>query len=63
MAHLAAADLRRSNSNYIVRVLRGGNQSWQQSDYPVIDGMDRLLSEIDDIWDRPMIEKPIRNKE
>lgn len=53
LAHFAAADLLESDSRQIIRVLSGGNRNWRTSDYPVTDGFDNLLSEIDDVWDRP----------
>ena len=53
LAHLAAADLIRTGSRQLTRVLEGGNVAWRDRGYPVIDGMENLLSEIDDVWDRP----------
>ena len=53
LAHLAAADLAKSDGRQIVRVLNGGNQAWQSAGYPMTDGMEPRLTEVDDIWERP----------
>ncbi len=53
IAHLAAADMKDSDSRQIVRVLRGGNQAWKAAGYPLTDGMEPRLTEVDDIWERP----------
>lgn len=53
LAHLAARDMKQSAAGQIVRVLNGGNQAWQESGYPLTDGMEPCLTEVDDIWERP----------
>ena len=53
LAHLAAADLIKLDDRQIVRVLNGGNQAWQSAGYPMTDGMEPRLTEVDDIWERP----------
>ena len=53
IAHLAAADVNEADSRQLVRVLKGGNSTWRQSGFPLVEGMDNLLTEVDDVWDRP----------
>ncbi len=53
LAHLAAADLKNSDARLLVRVLKGGNQAWRASGYPLACGMEPRLTEVDDIWERP----------
>ncbi len=53
VAHLAANDLAKSNPRQLVRVLRGGNQSWTEEGYNFVEGMEPVLCEVDDVWDRP----------
>lgn len=53
IAHLAAADTKRLDARQIVRVLRGGNQAWKAAGFPLVDGIDARLTEVDDIWERP----------
>ncbi len=53
IAHLAAYDLMQSDSRQLIRVLNGGNQAWKDAGFPMVEGMDNLLTEVDDVWDRP----------
>ena len=53
LAHLAARDMSKLGPNQIVRVLNGGNRAWQDLGFPMIEGMNNLLCEVDDIWERP----------
>lgn len=53
LAHLAAADLIQSDSRQLIRVLNGGNRSWKAAGFPLIDGMDNLLADVVDVWDKP----------
>ena len=53
LAHLAAMDISASDPRQLVRVLNGGNQAWRQCGYPMIDGMNNALCNVDDVWDRP----------
>ena len=53
LAHLAAADVAQSDSRQLVRVLNGGNSGWRESGFSLTDGMENLLTDVDDVWDRP----------
>ena len=53
LAHLAAADLAKSDPRQLVRVLRDGNSGWKAAGFPLVDGMDNLITDVDDVWDRP----------
>ncbi|MDE0308999.1 MAG: rhodanese-like domain-containing protein [Acidiferrobacterales bacterium] len=53
LAHLAAADLIRSDPRQLIRVLNGGNHSWKAAGFPLCDGMDNLLTDVTDVWDKP----------
>ncbi len=53
LAHLAAVDMKKIFQGQIVRVLNGGNEAWRDAGYPLTDGIDQRLTEVDDIWERP----------
>ncbi len=53
LAHLAVADLIKSDSRQLIRVLNGGNRSWKAAGFPLIDGMNNLLVDVTDVWDKP----------
>ena len=53
LAHLAAADLIKSDARQLIRVLNGGNRGWKAAGFALIDGMDNLLADVIDVWDKP----------
>ncbi len=53
LAHLAAMDFAKSDPRQLVRVLNGGNQAWHNCGYPMVEGMENTLCNVDDVWDRP----------
>ncbi len=53
LAHLAAPELASYNPQLIVRVLQGGNASWEDAGYRTEEGDGHMLSEAEDIWYKP----------
>lgn len=65
LAHLAARDLQELHFAPEILVLEGGTTAWCKAGFPVAQGMERAVSEADDVWDRPYLspEAPRRAKQ
>lgn len=53
LAHLAAGDIRDMWPDILVKVLDGGNSSWEKAGLSMEEGMTRPLCEVDDVWYKP----------
>jgi rhodanese-related sulfurtransferase len=53
LAHLAADEVRACRMGATVRILNGGTNAWIAAGLPVSEGMERAISEADDVWYKP----------
>lgn len=53
LAHYAAHELRAARPDLVVRVLAGGTDAWVAAGQPLESGLDRALTETDDVWWKP----------
>lgn len=53
LARLAAHDLAATHPTLPVRVLAGGTDAWSAAGGPLESGLDRTLTDVDDVWWKP----------
>ena len=53
LAHLAARDIAACRPGTTAKVLAGGTKAWIAAGLPTSEGMERPISEADDIWYKP----------
>jgi rhodanese-related sulfurtransferase len=53
LAHLAAEEVEACRPGQAVRVLNGGTNAWIAAGLPISGGMERAISEADDVWYKP----------
>lgn len=53
LAHYAAHELRAARPDLVVRVLAGGTAAWVAAGQPMEPGLDRALTDTDDVWWKP----------
>jgi len=53
LAHYAGQELRVARPDLVVRVLAGGTDAWDAAGLPLEEGLDRALTETDDVWWKP----------
>ena len=53
LAHLAAEEVGACKTGATVQVLNGGTNAWIAAGLPISEGMERAISEADDVWYKP----------
>jgi 3-mercaptopyruvate sulfurtransferase SseA len=53
LAHLAVKEMEANRPDSNVGVLDGGTNAWIAADLPTSEGMERTISEADDVWYKP----------
>jgi 3-mercaptopyruvate sulfurtransferase SseA len=53
IAHLAYKDLKDQLAGKSLRVLEGGTAAWVEEDLPTAGGMEKTISQTDDVWFKP----------
>ncbi len=53
LAHLSVKEVETCRPVAIVRVLKGGTSAWIAAGLPISEGMERPISETDDVWYKP----------
>ncbi|MGD9033220.1 MAG: rhodanese-like domain-containing protein [Desulfobacteraceae bacterium] len=53
LAHLAVKEIEANRPDSTVRVLDGGTNAWIAAGLPISEGMERAISEEDDVWYKP----------
>jgi hypothetical protein len=57
IAHLAYKDLKGQIKGKALRVLEGGTAAWVKEDLPTAGGMEKTISQPDDVWFKPYDQK------
>jgi rhodanese-related sulfurtransferase len=57
LAHLAVKEIEASRPDSVMRVLEGGTNAWMAEGLPTSKGMERGISEADDVWYKPYEQK------
>ena len=53
LAHIAVNEVEANRPDAKVRVLEGGTEAWMAAGLPTSEGMERPISEADDVWYKP----------
>lgn len=53
LAHLSVEETEACRPGATVQVLNGGTNAWIAADLPISEGMERAISEVDDVWYKP----------
>jgi rhodanese-related sulfurtransferase len=53
LAHLAVKEMEANRADSTVQVLEGGTNAWIAAGLPISEGMERAISEVDDVWYKP----------